>query len=296
MPLLCFGTPGAAAAVSAAYRERRDHRRVLPQRVGIRIRRARRAQSRDAAARRLLGAQRREDVDDERRLRRRVHRVCEGRRRALLARSSSSARFPGVTSGKEEHKMGLHGSSTTPLVLSDARVPAENLLGEVGRGHKIAFNVLNYGRFKLAGMCTGSAKLVVAEAAAYAASASTVRPADRVLRRDSSQARGDDVATVRDRKHAVPDGRPHRRGDRRRRTTTDGDRARGARGIRHRVVDAQGRRQRDDRVRRRRERADSRRQRLRARLSGRAALSGRARRTASSRARTRSTACSCRRC
>ena len=78
--------------------------------------------------------------------------------------------FPGVTSGKEEHKMGLHGSSTTPLVLSDARVPAENLLGEVGRGHKIAFNVLNYGRFKLAGMCTGSAKLVVAEATAYAAS------------------------------------------------------------------------------------------------------------------------------
>src|SRR5262249_4280995 len=48
--------------------------------------------------------------------------------------------------------------------------PAENLLGEVGKGHKIAFNVLNYGRFKLAGMCTGSAKTVVAEAAAYALS------------------------------------------------------------------------------------------------------------------------------
>jgi alkylation response protein AidB-like acyl-CoA dehydrogenase len=76
--------------------------------------------------------------------------------------------FPGVASGKEEHKMGLHGSSTTPLVLTDAQVPADNLLGEVGRGHKIAFNVLNYGRFKLAGMCTGSAKTVVAEAAAYA--------------------------------------------------------------------------------------------------------------------------------
>ena len=60
----------------------------------------------------------------------------------------------GVSSGKEEHKMGLHGSSTTPLVLQDARVPADNLLGEIGRGHKIAFNVLNYGRFKLAAMCT----------------------------------------------------------------------------------------------------------------------------------------------
>jgi alkylation response protein AidB-like acyl-CoA dehydrogenase len=78
--------------------------------------------------------------------------------------------FPGVASGQEEHKMGLHGSSTTPLVLTDARVPATNLLGQVGKGHKIAFNVLNYGRFKLAGMCTGSAKTVVAEAAAYALS------------------------------------------------------------------------------------------------------------------------------
>src|SRR5579864_97637 len=78
--------------------------------------------------------------------------------------------FPGVASGEEEHKMGLDGSSTTPLVLTEARVPATNLLGEVGKGHKIAFNVLNYGRFKLAGMCTGSAKTVVGEAAAYALS------------------------------------------------------------------------------------------------------------------------------
>jgi alkylation response protein AidB-like acyl-CoA dehydrogenase len=78
--------------------------------------------------------------------------------------------FPGVATGKEEHKMGLHGSSTTPLALQDARVPAANLLGEVGKGHKIAFNVLNYGRFKLAGMCTGGARAALAEAARYAAS------------------------------------------------------------------------------------------------------------------------------
>ncbi|MDA1305933.1 MAG: acyl-CoA dehydrogenase family protein [Acidobacteria bacterium] len=76
--------------------------------------------------------------------------------------------FPGVSHGKEEHKMGLHGSSTTPVILQDARVPAENLLGEVGSGHKIAFNVLNYGRFKLAAMCNGGAEMVVGEAAAYA--------------------------------------------------------------------------------------------------------------------------------
>jgi alkylation response protein AidB-like acyl-CoA dehydrogenase len=77
--------------------------------------------------------------------------------------------FPGVSTGKEEHKMGLHGSSTTPLILQDARVPAANVLGEVGKGHKVAFNVLNYGRFKLAAMCSGGARAIVGEAAAYAA-------------------------------------------------------------------------------------------------------------------------------
>jgi len=77
--------------------------------------------------------------------------------------------FPGVSHGKEEHKLGLHGSSTTPLLLNDAQVPAENLLGEIGKGAKIAFNVLNYGRFKLAAMCCGGAKAALAEAAGYAA-------------------------------------------------------------------------------------------------------------------------------
>jgi len=77
--------------------------------------------------------------------------------------------FPGVSNGKEEHKMGLHGSSTTPLILQDARVPAENVLGEIGKGHKVAFNVLNYGRFKLAAMCSGGARAIVGDAAKYAA-------------------------------------------------------------------------------------------------------------------------------
>lgn len=77
--------------------------------------------------------------------------------------------FPGVSSGKEEHKMGLHGSSTTPVILQDAKVPAENLLGEIGKGHKIAFNVLNYGRFKLAAMCAGGSKAAMGEAVRYAA-------------------------------------------------------------------------------------------------------------------------------
>jgi len=76
--------------------------------------------------------------------------------------------FPGVSNGKEEHKMGLRGSSTTPIVLQDAKVPAANLIGEIGKGHKIAFNVLNYGRFKLAAMCTGGARGAIGEAARYA--------------------------------------------------------------------------------------------------------------------------------
>jgi alkylation response protein AidB-like acyl-CoA dehydrogenase len=77
--------------------------------------------------------------------------------------------FAGVTTGKEEHKMGLLGSSTTPLILQEAKVPAANLLGEVGKGHKIAFNTLNYGRLKLGAMCSGGARLAIEEAARYAA-------------------------------------------------------------------------------------------------------------------------------
>jgi alkylation response protein AidB-like acyl-CoA dehydrogenase len=77
--------------------------------------------------------------------------------------------FPGVSNGKEEHKMGLHGSSTTPVLLQDVRVPAENLLGEVGKGHKIAFNVLNFARYKLGAMCAGAARGAIGEAARYAA-------------------------------------------------------------------------------------------------------------------------------
>ena len=77
--------------------------------------------------------------------------------------------FEGVSSGAEEHKMGLNGSSTTPVIFQDAHVPAENLLGAIGKGHKIAFNVLNYGRFKLGAATVGSARGAIGEAARYAA-------------------------------------------------------------------------------------------------------------------------------
>jgi alkylation response protein AidB-like acyl-CoA dehydrogenase len=76
--------------------------------------------------------------------------------------------FPGVSAGKEEHKMGLHGSSTTPIVLQDARVPAGNVLGEIGKGHKVALNTLNFGRFKLGGMGVGGCRVAIGDAARYA--------------------------------------------------------------------------------------------------------------------------------
>ena len=77
-------------------------------------------------------------------------------------------RQEGLTAGAEEHKMGIKGSSTTPLILADAKAPLENLLGEIGQGHKIAFNTLNIGRFKLGAMCIGGMKLMLHESVRYA--------------------------------------------------------------------------------------------------------------------------------
>jgi alkylation response protein AidB-like acyl-CoA dehydrogenase len=70
--------------------------------------------------------------------------------------------------GNEEHKMGIKSSSTTPLILSDAQIPATNLIGNVGDGAKIAFNILNVGRFKLGASVTGGAKLAVHHSVRYA--------------------------------------------------------------------------------------------------------------------------------
>jgi butyryl-CoA dehydrogenase len=75
---------------------------------------------------------------------------------------------PGLTVGAEEHKLGIHGSSTCPLVLTDCKVPAANLLGEPGKGHHIAFNVLNVGRFKLGVACIGGARHALADMVRYA--------------------------------------------------------------------------------------------------------------------------------
>jgi alkylation response protein AidB-like acyl-CoA dehydrogenase len=76
--------------------------------------------------------------------------------------------FPGFKPGNEEHKMGIHGSSTTPIFLENCQVPKENLLHEIGRGHIVAFNILNAGRFTLGASAVGGSKYVLATAAKYA--------------------------------------------------------------------------------------------------------------------------------
>jgi alkylation response protein AidB-like acyl-CoA dehydrogenase len=76
--------------------------------------------------------------------------------------------FPGFSVGAEEHKMGIRGSSTCPIILNDCKVPVENLLGEAGKGHLIAFNILNIGRFKLGAMCVGGGRVSTENAIGYA--------------------------------------------------------------------------------------------------------------------------------
>src|SRR5947208_8239156 len=76
--------------------------------------------------------------------------------------------FPGFSIGSEEHKMGIRGSSTCPIILNDCNVPAENVLGDIGKGHVIAFNILNIGRFKLGAMCVGGARVALENSLAYA--------------------------------------------------------------------------------------------------------------------------------
>lgn len=75
--------------------------------------------------------------------------------------------YPGVSTGLEEQKMGIKGSSTRTLILEDAEVPVDNVLGEIGRGHVIAFNILNVGRYKLAVGAVGSSKRAIDLAVQY---------------------------------------------------------------------------------------------------------------------------------
>ncbi len=75
--------------------------------------------------------------------------------------------FPGCKPGGEEHKLGIHGSSTTPLFLENCAVPIENVLHEIGRGHVVAFNTLNLGRFRIGAKCVGESKHLLTTASKY---------------------------------------------------------------------------------------------------------------------------------
>ena len=88
--------------------------------------------------------------------------------------------FPGFSVGAEEHKMGIRGSSTCPLILNDCKVPVENVLGEIGKGHHIAFNVLNVGRFKLGAGCVGASRNCIESAIALRQS--SAKRSERSLR------------------------------------------------------------------------------------------------------------------
>src|SRR5213595_1651924 len=76
--------------------------------------------------------------------------------------------FEGFTRGPEEHKMGIKGSSTVQLYFQDAKVPVENVLGEIGKGHRIAFNILNIGRLKLCAAAVGGARRALSTSVVYA--------------------------------------------------------------------------------------------------------------------------------
>src|SRR5262249_49645349 len=75
--------------------------------------------------------------------------------------------YSGVSTGAEEHKMGLKGSSTRTLVLENAKIPVDNLIGEIGKGHHVAFNILNIGRAKLAAGAVGGSKTALNDAVRY---------------------------------------------------------------------------------------------------------------------------------
>ncbi len=76
-------------------------------------------------------------------------------------------KFPGCKPGSEEHKLGIHGSSTTPVFLENCTVPKENVLHEIGRGHVVAFNTLNVGRFRIGAKCVGESKHILMNASKY---------------------------------------------------------------------------------------------------------------------------------
>ena len=133
IPIVLFGTDAQKAKYLPGLVAGETIGAYALERIGLGIRRARGPNARDKAGRRQLGPQRREDVDHQRRLRRHLHRL-RARPTAISSPPSSSSARSGVKSGNEEHKMGLHGSSTTPILLQDVKVPADEPAGRDRQG------------------------------------------------------------------------------------------------------------------------------------------------------------------
>ena len=196
--------------------------------------------------------------------------------------------FPGVSPGAEEHKMGIRGSSTTPLNLENVPVPVENVLGEIGKGHQIAFNILNVGRLKLGAGCVGGAKYLLVEALRWAKQRTAFgHPiadfqglqwmlADMRTRIEAARMLTWQAAALKDAHKAHSQQASNDRAVARRRSpgcAYGGRRdAGGAPGVRRGVLHPEGDGHRSPRLHRRRERADFRRLRLFERVRSRARL------------------------
>ena len=115
--------------------------------------------------------------------------------------------WPGVSAGKEEQKMGIKGSSTTAVYLDNVKVPVENVLGEIGRGHIIAFNILNLGRLKLGPFAHGGCRDDLADLDQIRERAQGIRQIDLRIRHDPAQDRRDGDPHVREREHDLSRGR-----------------------------------------------------------------------------------------
>ena len=179
---------------------------------------------------------------------------------------------PGFTQGKEEHKLGIRGSSTCPLILTDCVIPAANLLGEVGKGHHIAFNILNVGRYKLGNAAVGGGRMALNNGIRYAidrkAFGKSISEFGLIQEKIANCATGVFVGASRLLSHCRPD-RQSARGCRQERHQGDSEAHRGVCG---RMQHRQGLGERDARHGRRRGAADLCRLRLRRGVSGRARL------------------------
>ncbi len=268
----------AEADVSAEACHRRDGRRLLPQRAAGRLRRAGREHARRSDARRqALHPQRPEDVDHQRRRRR----ICTPSSPKSAARNSPrswwSARFPACSPAPKKRRWASRAAPPRPSISTTCKVPVENVLGEIGRGHIIAFNILNLGRLKLGPFAVGGAKEVLRVSLKYAkerkAFGKSIAEFGMIQHKLAEMA----IRIYRHRVVQLSRGRPDR--ERARRTSPGTqpdaaqDHAQGGGGIRRRVLLHQGLRVGNARLRRRRRRPDPRRLRLSSGLPGRARLS-----------------------